>query len=197
LRNTSPGHELMMLMDQKGISADALQLKDVRSLKKPNEYKQYLSTDSNVYYRADLLRLLIARETIQQFDKGFFCYTDIDIKPGKLEMFAIKAKKSNYYSWGEEGLAFLQIGAGFENGLFLVDQEKLQEPGPLKKFMRVFKRIRERDPNDPNAIYAHMRYQLRHSATFMSPTHIATRFVDAKLKRLPDYGFETSSDSES
>ncbi len=58
-----------------------IELRDIRELAYVKKYADVFSSQMPIYFRVDLLRAIIAYETIKQYPNIYFVYADLDVKP--------------------------------------------------------------------------------------------------------------------
>jgi hypothetical protein len=96
-----------------------IELKDIRDLKRVKNNTEIFSSNLPVYFRADLLRAIVAEEMIKQNKDSCFVYADYDVKPlSKPQLFDQKTlahlRKYNFV------MAHEANKLGFENSFQIV-----------------------------------------------------------------------------
>lgn len=97
-------------------------LKDIRTLDLVKENPTVFSEKTNVYFRADLLRLIILMDDIKNNDISYSIYTDFRVKPLNFDALfnprTVSALAETDYCFGR-GFGG-GTGANFENGFYII-----------------------------------------------------------------------------
>lgn len=106
-----------------GKVSDLISLKDIRELKIVKKNAQVFSDDIPVYFRADILRIIIAKNLLKENTNLYFVYSDLDIKPlSKKDLFdRVTLKELDRYSII---MAHEYNLMNFENGFFIANYNK-------------------------------------------------------------------------
>ncbi|MCF7899118.1 hypothetical protein K9L05_00525 [Candidatus Babeliales bacterium] len=100
-----------------------IRLRDVRTLPKVQEFSEVFSNQIPVYFRVDLLRLIIALHMLQTNEIDYFVYADLDMRPINKEQIFDQVTIQNLLQYG---IVMAQFKAfhGFENGFQIISKNQ-------------------------------------------------------------------------